>query len=474
MNQGGESRAQLPSVEPAASLPAPTLHASAPTRSPGWIEQVQAGLASELQHDLGRSRYRLWFRDMDVVEADGDRVVLAVPTEVHRTWIEYAFGGPLRSACERVLGHGVQVQLEVGAAQGEKRTLREQLPQRPDEWEALLAERRPKPTFAGFRAHGADRWAAGLLEQLVHGGGERTGTIYLYGESGCGKSHLLEALHGAAEAQAPGECLYLTIKRFTQLYANALRSGSLSEVRAFEADLAARRLLLLDGLDALDRRTATQAELVRLLDRAALGGPKLVLSGRAHPRELEGLSPHLVSRLLGGPVVRLPVPDRDLLREVVEGRIAQQGLVAPPEVVEAILDRTLSAKAAVQWAERWALASRLVGHPLEPSWLAEIAPSVAASPREDVVRRAKAATARHFGIEPAWLDRPTKARHAAQPRRVALYLVYRSTSMPLEQLAAAFGFRSHSSASRALSEIKRERQADAALDQLLDGLLARL
>jgi chromosomal replication initiator protein len=438
------------------------------------MEEVQAGLRSELQHDLGRSRYRLWFRDMDVVEADGDRVVLAVPTEVHRTWIEYAFGRPLRSACERVLGHGVDVRLEVGAAQGEKRTLREKLPQRPDEWEAMLAERRPKPTFASFRARGADRWAVALLEQLVHGGAERAGTIYLYGESGAGKTHLLQALEGAVHAQAPGECLNLPIKRFTSLYAAALRSGSLASLRAFEADLGARRLVLLDGLDALDGRAATQAELVRLLDRAALGGPKLVLAGRRHPRELEGLTPHLVSRLLGGPVVRLPVPDRDLLREVIEVRIAQHGFVAPPDVLEAVLDRAPAPKSAVSWAERWALASRLVGRPLEATWLMEIAPSVAASGRDDVVRRAKAATAKHFGVEPAWFDRPTKVRAAALPRRVALYLVYRSTSMPLEQLAKAFGFRSHSSASRALGEIKRERESDPALEHVLDGLLARL
>jgi chromosomal replication initiation ATPase DnaA len=106
--------------------------------------------------------------------------------------------------------------------------------------------------------------------------------------------------------------------------------------------------------------------------------------------------------------------------------------------------------------------------------LAEIAPPASTSVGEDVVRRAKAVVAGHFGVEVGVLERATKARSAALPRATAVYLVWRATAMPLTRLARAFGFRSHSSVSRALHGMRERRRSDAELEQTLDGLLARL
>ncbi len=440
-----------------------------------WAREVEIGLKSELTHDLGRSRYRLWFRDVEVVALDGDTLTLAVPTEVHRSWIEYTFGAEVRRALERVLGRGVSIVLRVGEAQGAKRALRERLPQRPDVWEQRLKQERRVPTLAGFCARRPDRWAVTLLEQLVHGGGPSAGpTIYLYGESGCGKTHLLEALAAAVQAHAPGECLYLTAKRFTAQVAAALRSDTPTALRTLHADLAGRRLLLIDGVEAFEGRKATQAELVRVLDRAALGGPRLVLAGQRHPSLMDDLAPTLASRLVGGPVLRLAVPDRELLGEILSTRGAACGLPVPPEVVEGILERSAASQAAVLWLDRWAVASRDLGRPLEPAWLSEIAPPASTSAGDDVVRRAKRRVAEHFGVDGHLLEHATKARSAALPRAAAVYLVWRATAMSLTRLARSFGFRSHSSVSRALAGIKRRRATDAALEQTLDGLLASL
>jgi chromosomal replication initiation ATPase DnaA len=448
---------------------------SGPHVDPHLVE-LQHGLRSELIDELGRNRWRLWFRDTEVVRVGSECVTIAVPTEVHRAWIEYTYANELHRACARVLGEGVAVRLEVSARQGEKRALREQLPTRPDEWERRLAEKRRPPTFESFRPHAQDRWTVLLLRSLVHGGtaGSPAPTVYVYGDPGSGKSHLLSALHGAIEAQAPGECLLLTTKRFTSLFVATVRSGSVGARRAFEADLTSRRLVLLDGVDALEGRPATQAEVVRLLERAPAGGPRLVLAGRRHPRELTGLLPTLASRLLGGPVVRLGNADRALQGEIVASRAAALGRTPPPDVVDGILDRTGSTRSAVQWAERWAVASDLLGAPLEARWLGEVAPSVTTATREEVVRRAKAAVARHFSMDAALLDRPTKVRTAALPRRIAMYLVYRATAMSLGKLGRAFGWRSHSSVSRALQQVRAQRDGDAELEQLIDGLLARL
>ncbi|MDJ0523239.1 MAG: DnaA/Hda family protein [Planctomycetota bacterium] len=437
--------------------------------------EINDGLREELLQALGRHRFRLWFRDTSVVDVDEHALTLAVPTDVHRTWLEFTYGDVLRDACERVLGEGVDVRLRVSAQQEARRSLREKLPQRPAEWDELLERRGLPASLDTFVAGSSGRFAVMILRQLRDGGAVRGATtFYLHGACGAGKSHLLEGLHGDVTRRRPGDAVYMTARRFTQRYVTALRAKEVDALRAFELDLSSRRLILIDDVDELAARKATQAALVRLQERCCGTDTRLVLAGRAHPAEIAGFSPSLRSRLLGGIVLGVTLPDRTRLGDILADRAMRRGTELTQDVRTAILDRTASVRGAVGILDRWAVASAEVGRPLEVDWLEELAPSVAATAREEVIRRAKEVVAQHFGISRALLDQPTKIRTAAFPRRMAMYLVYRACALPLTELGSAFGLRSHSSVSRAIHEMRDLRRTDAGVEQLVDGLLARI
>lgn len=462
---------------------------------------IHDGLREELVRSLGRNRFRLWFRDTSVVDVGENVLTLAVPNDVHRTWLQFTFGDALQSACEQVLGEGVEVHLRVSSEQEQRRLLREQIPQRPEAWDALLDARVPRPSLETFILrreslpvpeaegvptgeeersvpHLSARFPLMLLRQLRDGGtAEGAPSICLHGGPGAGKTHLLRGLEADYGRRRPGAVLYLSARRFTQRYVNALRTKEVEALSAFELDLSSRRMVLLDNLHELDARAATQHELVRLLDRCATTGTRFVFASRRHPREFEGFSARLRSRLLGGIVLGLGVPDRAFLGQILKARAQSIGVVEEAgvgAVREAILDRTSSVRGAVELLDRWAAASVACGRPLEADWLEELAPAVAATAREEVIRRTKDLVAEHFGISRDLLDRPTKVRSAQFPRRVAMYLVYRACALPLAQLGTVFGLRSHSSVSRAVREMRALRVQDASVEQLVDGLLARL
>lgn len=436
---------------------------------------IEDGLREELQQRVGRQRFQLWFRDTAVIDVSADAVTLAVPNDVHCTWLQYTYADELQDACDEVLGEGVEVRLEVSAEQERRRLVRERFPARPQDWDELLERRGVPATLESFVAGSGGRFPLMILRQLLEGGAPRgAGLFYLYGGCGSGKTHLLRGLEADCARRRPGAALYLSARRFTQRYVNALRAREVDAVRAFEVDLTSRRLVLIDDVDELAARPATQEALVRLHEACAGGDTRFVLAGNRHPGELDGFSERLRSRIRGGIVLNVPVADRLLLDDILTERSMRMGCRAPGDVREAILDRTSSVRGAVALLERWAAVSAESGAPLALEWLPELAPSVAATAREEVIRRVKEAVSNHFDVARTLFDHPTKVRTAQFPRRVAMYLVYRACALPLTELGKVFGLRSHSSVSRAIQEMRQLRSTDAGVEQLVDGLLARI
>ena len=440
------------------------------------LHEIDSALKAEVRDHVGATRFALWFRDTAVESVSGRNVVLAVPTGVHKTWISFTYGSLLKKAFGRVLGEGVEIDVKVSATQDAVRAVRDHLP--PDEaaWRAAVGKSRRPPTLAGFVPEGGGTFVVRLLEQMLHGNAVVSPpAVVLCGESGCGKSHLLQALAHAINARTPGSALYLSARKLAERHVAALRTGELGAVRAVEVDLDGREVLLGDDVDELATKPATQRALALWIDRARSGPRRLVAAGRSHPRELDGLSPRLRSRLLSGVVHRLSVPGADTRKKILAERGASAGFRPPEPVIEAVLRREPSLHGAVTLIDRWVAVSLHLSAEAPVEWLRQMSPPPSAStPIEEVVRRAKEVVAKYFGTSRATLDRSTKHPTSVEARRVALYLAHRAAAAPLASLAAAFGWKSHSTAGRAVADVKARRETDPGFEALLDGLLASL
>lgn len=438
--------------------------------------ELMAGAGEELVAALGRRRHRLWFRDARVVRVDGLAVTLAVPTDVHRTWLEFNYRDLLHRAFGRVLGEGVEVHVVVDEGLAAERTLRDALPEDEAAWKAALRDGRPRDTLLSFVAEGENAFVVRALGSTLHGSDVASPPpVLLYGPEGTGKSHLLSALCAAAGRGDRRGALLLSARTLTARVVPAVRERDLAALAALTDELLSHRLLLFDGLDELCDRPTTQRTLETCLDRGPDRGVRVVVASRAHPHGLPGLSERLRSRLLRGVVLRLSPPSPATAARVLVERARAFGVELPPEVAEAVRARTTTLPGAVALLDRWALASSRAGTPLAPAHLDEIAgPATTSTPRAEVVRRAKDAVAAHFGVDRRAMDRPTKHPTVLEARRVAMYLVWRASALPLTALADAFGLKSHSAASRALGDVRARRDVDPAFEATLDGLVRRL
>ena len=211
--------------------------------------------------------------------------------------------------------------------------------------------------FDGSRLGGRGRTAASgrRLEDFVVGAPNRSayeaccrlgdaasepgfGPVVLYGPCGVGKTHLLQGV-ASRFAETSGEpasraVRYTTAEAFTSAYVEAVKKGS---VASFQRRYRGVSLLCIDDVHFLAKKDGTQRELLHTFDALGLAGARIVLVSDEHPRELKLLSEPLVSRFVGGVVVRIDAPDEPLAERIVSKLVERRGMALGEGAARAIV-----------------------------------------------------------------------------------------------------------------------------------------
>ncbi len=177
---------------------------------------------------------------------------------------------------------------------------------------------------------------------------EATHLLFVHGDCGVGKTHLLQGICDRRRAVAPrAHVRYTTAEQFTNEYLAALREGSLE---GFRKSLRRLDLLAIDDIHFLSNKTATQSEFLHTMDAIDLGGARIVLASDEHPRQIKKFSQALVSRFLSGMVVRIDRPDRQTRISLVRRLARDRGITLQPAAEEIVANRCVGSVREIEGA----------------------------------------------------------------------------------------------------------------------------
>src|SRR5262249_22925676 len=155
---------------------------------------------------------------------------------------------------------------------------------------------------------GPGNWVAhAAAKEMVESGGTAFNPLVIHGSIGMGKSHLLEGLGRAFKEKHPTlYFLHVTAESFTNGFLDAMRSGSLTAFRTRHRTAGG---LLVDDVHFLAAKRATQDEFLHTFNALANKGSPIVVTADQHPRSIAKLTEELATRLLGGMIVKIDLPD---------------------------------------------------------------------------------------------------------------------------------------------------------------------
>ncbi len=410
-----------------------------------------------LQASVPESTYRIWLEPLTAVGCDGDVLYLNAPEGI-RAWVERRYAALITAA------------LAETAPQLHRVVFTDEQPGPGDRAERRGIELNPSYTFERFVIGAGNRLAHGAALAVAEAPSEAYNPLFLHGPPGLGKTHLLAAVANYLGDNAPGLSVrYTTAESFTNEFVAALKSTG---AEAFKARYRDIDVLLIDDVQFLEGKPATEEEFFHTFNALYESGSQLVLSADRIPSELSTLATRLRDRFEWGLTVAVEPPNLPTRLAVLRRLVKESGVeIADTGALSELANRIDANVRQLHGALTRVLAhASLMARPLSSELIAEVIPRGARSAQATSVEEIQQRVAERFGISRAELIGSSRAATPLRARQVAIYLTRELTDLSLPQIGRLYGGRDHSTVLNSLRRIEAGLGEDAELSRRVEDL----
>ncbi|WP_326766626.1 chromosomal replication initiator protein DnaA [Streptomyces sp. NBC_01591] len=315
----------------------------------------------------------------------------------------------------------------------------------------------PKYLFDTFVIGASNRFAHAAAVAVAEAPAKAYNPLFIYGESGLGKTHLLHAIGHYARSLYPGTRVrYVSSEEFTNEFINSIRDGKGDTFRKRYRDVD---ILLVDDIQFLASKESTQEEFFHTFNTLHNANKQIVLSSDRPPKQLVTLEDRLRNRFEWGLTTDVQPPELETRIAILRKKAVQEQLNAPPEVLEFIASRISRnirelEGALIRVTAFASLNRQPVDLGLTEHVLKDLIPGGEDSAPEITATAIMASTADYFGLTVDDLCGTSRSRVLVTARQIAMYLCRELTDLSLPKIGAQFGGRDHTTVMHADRKIR--------------------
>jgi chromosomal replication initiator protein len=422
-----------------------------------------------------RPQQRAWIRLTRPLGLVEDTALFAVPNDWAREYFEDRLRPLIATMLSAELGHEVRVATTVDERTDEAASDEEADPEdaeadEPEPWSPRPARPvrtvagsdkdarlNPKYTFDTFVIGSSNRFTHAAAVAVAEAPARAYNPLFIYGDSGLGKTHLLHAIGHYAQRLLPGlRTRYVSSEEFTNDFINSVRDD---KMQAFQSRYRSVDLLLIDDIQFLERAERTQEEFFHTFNTLHNANKQIVISSDKAPRQLSSLEDRPRTRFEWGLSSDVQAPDLETRIAILRKKAAQDGMNLPPEVLEFIATKIQSnirelEGALIRVTAFASLNRQIVEMPLVETVLRDLitesdTPQITASMIMGV-------TAEYFAVSIDDLTGTSRSRVLVGARQMAMYLCRELTDLSLPRIGEKFGNRDHTTVMHAERKIKAQ------------------
>jgi len=414
---------------------------------------------------LDPANTRKWFSELKATRFSGGLLQISCPDEAKTRFLRDNCKMSFTRAAQQVTGHLVSVNFHIDD--------KKESPQIPGQIEAGVRIH-PDYTFESFVVGPGNRLAQASCVAVSHSPGDTYNPLFLYGNVGLGKTHLLHAVCQEAQQESKIRSIqFLSCEEYVNRFISAIEQARISE---FQSQFRTVDMLVIDDVQFLRDHEQSQEEFFHTFNALYNNRKQIILSADSAPGQIPSLEDRLISRFKWGLVARIDPPSYETRVAIVKKKAYLRGLSMPEEIAEYIAHKVQSNIRELEGALTLIHAEAIASSQAITLELARkaLGDMTARAGRQTSITEIIDVVTQYYDVRLADLQSKKRHQSIAMPRQICMYLARSMTRHSLEEIGGHLGGRDHTTVLHACNKIGELENTDSQVRSQLTELTRQI
>jgi chromosomal replication initiator protein len=433
-------------------------------------------ILTQVELSVSPANFNTWFRNSFIVKIDEDGVIyVGVPSQFFKDWYLKKFHTLLLKIVRDISYEFRNIEYMI--VKDERRKVPKEVKSPRGVVELPLDEfyinksdnLNPRYTFDTFVIGSFNSLAYAAAQAVLSRPGITYNPLFIYGDTGRGKTHLIQAIGNQFKKQYPGrKAFYLTSEKFTIDYTDSVQAGTANR---FKDKYRQFDLLIMDDVQFLSKKLKTEEELFHLFNTLHDTNKQIIFSSDRPPVAIPDIAERLKGRLASGMTIDIGEPDPESRMAIVRKKAALNGVMLSDEVIEYVAT-TMSGSI----RELEGMVNNIICHAQVKGFapdISEVRQSLRSftRPQKSIsVKNVVDKVAAFYGIDEESIYEKTRRREVVRPRQVIMYILREDFSISYPTIGTKLGGRDHTTVIHSCEKIKREVIVDSELAKEIQSI----
>lgn len=422
-----------------------------------------------IKEQISSANFRTWFSQASLANLKDSHLVISVPSAFIKGQLIARYDSLIKQAASQLLGQKVEIDYQVDAS-----IFVPVAPEEPIEEVFSFSPSSPPTTPTLNPRYSLENFVVGLTNNLafaaaqavVQNPGTTYNPLFIYGPSGVGKTHLMQAIGKALASKNPYQkIVYAPSERFMNDFVESIQTKRMGNFRSKYRNCD---LFLIDDIQFFSGKDSIQEEFFHTFNEIHAKNLQIVLTSDKAPNEIQRLEPRLQSRFQGGLMVDIQLPDFDTRMAILKAKLNQRGESLPEEILQAIAASIVSNTRELE-GKLIQILQVVKLQSLEPSLdniQKFLGPSQTTNKQLDQ-KKVLLYINQYFSLKTTDLIGPRRQKELVLPRQLAMYILYTDCRLPFEKIGDLLGGRDHTTIMHGVDKIKQAIPRDREIQRIL-------
>ncbi len=435
------------------------------------LKQLWDGVLVEMELSVSKASFHTWFKDTHIVKQEEGALYLNVPNAFVKEWLLNKYHGPILKHIRNKVPYIHSIEYIVSKDDGRPRD-REKISDQGipmptnelplnDYYINKDDNLNPRYTFETFVVGTYNELAHAASQAIVKKPGIVYNPLFIYGNTGHGKTHLIQAIGNHIKNSGGKKVIYVTSERFASDIVGAIQTGKIDQVKE---KYRKYDVLIMDDIQFLSQKEKTQEELFHLFNSLYENNKQIILSSDKHPNLIPSIEDRLKSRFGAGMTVDIPPPDHESRAAIIKAKSIAHNIHLSDEVVDYMASTIVGNIRDLEGAlNSVVMQIQLKGRELSLSEIRNFI-KINAKPKKVIsIKEIVKLVADYYRIDEESVYEKTRRKEIIKPRQVAMYILREDFNISYPSIGQKLGGRDHTTVIHSCEKIKNEIKVDAGL-----------